>query len=189
MLGAVLGLAGLRCWCSARCGSAPALARVVASLGLLLYLQEIVRLRFPVSGASVVVRRPVLPDDPVTVLGTTVTQNRLILAGLVVVVAAVLAAVFRFTRFGLATRAAAGNEKGALLLGISPDRLASGLLGRWPRCSPALAVILIEPIAGLSPTTTTLLVIPALAAALLGGLRVVRASPPPPASPSGWSSR
>ena len=32
------------------------------------------------------------------------------------------------------------------------------------------AVILIEPISGLSPTTTTLLVVPALAAALLGGL-------------------
>ena len=31
---------------------APPLARVVASLGLLLYLQEIVRLRFPVSGAA-----------------------------------------------------------------------------------------------------------------------------------------
>ena len=30
----------------------PALARVVASLGLLLYLQEIVRLRFPVSGSA-----------------------------------------------------------------------------------------------------------------------------------------
>ena len=105
---------------------APALARVVASRGLLLYLQEIVRLRFPVAGASVVTRRPVLSDEPVALFGTTVTENRLILAGLVVVVALLLGAVFRFTRFGLATRAAAGNEKGALLLGISPDRLASG---------------------------------------------------------------
>jgi branched-chain amino acid transport system permease protein len=148
---------------------APALARVVASLGLLLYLQEIVRLRFPVSGASVVTRRPVLADEPVAIFGTTVTENRLILTALVIVVAVILAAVFRFTRFGLATRAAAGNEKGALLLGISPDRLASVC---WAVASvlAGFAVILIEPIAGLSPTTTTLLVIPALAAALLGGL-------------------
>jgi branched-subunit amino acid ABC-type transport system permease component len=147
---------------------APALARVVASLGLLLYLQEIVRLRFPVSGASVVVRRRVLPDDPVSLLGTTVTQNRLILVALVVVVAAALAAVFRFTRFGLATRAAEGNEKGALLLGIAPDRLASVC---WALASvlAGAAIILIEPIAGLTPTTS-LLVVPALAAALLGGL-------------------
>lgn len=148
---------------------APALARVVASLGLLLYLQEIVRLRFPVAGASVVTRRPVLTDEPVALFGTTVTENRLILAGLVVLVALLLGAVFRFTRFGLATRAAAGNEKGALLLGISPDRLASVC---WAVASvlAGFAVILIEPISGLSPTTTTLLVIPALAAALLGGL-------------------
>ena len=148
---------------------APALARVVASLGLLLYIQEIVRLRFPVAGASVVTRRPVLPDEPVAVFGTTVTENRLLLAGLVVGVALLLGAVFRFTRFGLATRAGAGNEKGALLLGISPDRLASVC---WAVASvlAGFAVILIEPIAGLSATTTTLLVIPALAAALLGGL-------------------
>jgi branched-subunit amino acid ABC-type transport system permease component len=148
---------------------APALARVVASLGLLLYIQEIVRLRFPVSGASVVTHRPVLGDAPVALFGTTVTENRLILAGLVVLVAALLGAVFWFTRFGLATRAAAGNEKGALLLGISPDRLASVC---WAAASvlAGVAVILIEPIAGLNPTTTTLLVIPALAAALLGGL-------------------
>jgi branched-subunit amino acid ABC-type transport system permease component len=147
----------------------PPLARVVASLGLLLYLQEMVRLRFPVSGAGVVTRRAVLPDGAVDVLGTTVTQNRLLLAGLVILVAAVLGAVFRFTRFGLATRAAAGNEKGALLLGISPDRLASVC---WAIASvlAGFAVILIEPIAGLNATTTTLLVIPALAAALLGGL-------------------
>ncbi len=147
---------------------APALARVVASLGLLLYLQEIVRLRFPISGASVVVRRPVLPDGPVELLGATVTENRLILVALVGAVAVALAAVFRFSRFGLATRAAEGNEKGALLLGIAPDRLASI---SWALASvlAGAAIILIEPIAGLSPTTS-LLVIPALAAALLGGL-------------------
>src|SRR5690349_15355887 len=43
--------------------SAP-LARVVASLGLLLYLQEVVRLRFPVAGSAVRIHRPVLSDAP-----------------------------------------------------------------------------------------------------------------------------
>lgn len=148
----------------------PVLARVVASLGLLLYLQEIVRLRFPVSGAAVTQRRPVLPEDPVRLAGTAVSQNRLLLVLLVVVATAALSALYRFTRFGLSTRAAAANEKGALLLGISPDRL--GTLN-WALATvlAGLAVILIEPIAGLDPTTTTLLVVPALAAALLGRLR------------------
>ncbi len=147
----------------------PALAKVVASLGLLLYLQEVVRLRFPVSGASVVVRRPVLPEDPVRVLGVIVTENRLLLALLAVLVTGVLAAVFRWTRWGLAVRAADENEKGALLVGLSPDRLGAAA---WAIASllAGFAVILIEPIAGISPTTTSLLVIPALAAALAGRL-------------------
>lgn len=147
----------------------PVVARVVASLGLLLYISELVRLRFPVAGSGVVTRRPVLPEGPVDVIGTTVSQNRLLLVALVVVATAALTCLYRFTRFGLATRAAAGNEKGALLLGISPDRLG---VANWSMASvlAGLAVILIEPIAGLDPTTTTLLVVPALAAALLGGL-------------------
>lgn len=148
---------------------APALARVVASLGLLLYLQELVRLRFPTVGAVVTRRRPVLPDGPVRILGTAVSENRLLLAGLSLLVTVGLWALFRYTRFGLTTRAAASNEKGALLLGLSPDRVGAF---SWMLASvlAGVAVLLIEPIAGLDPTTTSLLVMPALAAALLGGL-------------------
>ncbi len=147
----------------------PALARVVASLGLLLYLQEMVRLRFPVAGAGMSQRRGVLPEDPVRLAGTAVSQNRLLLAAMVVAVTVGLSALYRFTRFGLATRAAASNEKGALLLGISPDSLGAV---NWALAAvlAGIAVILIEPISGLDPTTTPLLVVPALAAALLGRL-------------------
>jgi branched-subunit amino acid ABC-type transport system permease component len=148
---------------------APALARVVASLGLFLYLQQMVQLRFPTTGAAVQTNRQVLSEAPIHLLGTAVTTNRLLLAALVVAVTVALGAVYRYTRFGLATRAAAGNEKGALLAGISPDRL--GALN-WMIASvlAGFAVILIEPIAGLDASSTSLLVVPALAAALLGGL-------------------
>ena len=148
---------------------APALARVVASLGLLLYLQEVVRLRFQVAGSAVVARREVLSQDAVHLFGTTVTQNRLLLALLAVVAAAVLGLVFRFTRFRLATRAAAGNEKGALLLGIAPDRIGAV---SWAAASvlAGVAVVLIDPISTVNATTTPLLVVPALAAALVGRL-------------------
>lgn len=148
---------------------ANALVRVVASLGLYLYLQEITRLRFPTAGSTAVTRYPVLPESTVRVFGTGVSANRLILAGLVVVTTVALTVVFHRTRFGLATRAAADNEKGAVLLGISPDRV--GALN-WVIASvlAGFAVILIEPIAGLDPAATSLLVVPALAAALLGGL-------------------
>ena len=148
---------------------APALARVVASLGLMLYLQEVVRIQFPIVGAAVMHRRSVLPEGPVHLLGTVVSQNRLLLVAIAIGATAALGAMFRFTRFGLMTRASAGNEKGALLVGISADRVAAV---NWIIASVlvGLSVILIEPISGLDPTTTSLLVMPALAAALLGGL-------------------
>lgn len=72
-------------------------------------------------------------------------------------------------RFGLATSAAAESEKGAVLLGHSPDVLGAV---NWVVASVLAggAVILIVPLAGLDSATTSLLVVPALAAALLGGL-------------------
>lgn len=147
----------------------PPLARVVASLGLFLYLQQMVQLRFPLGGAAVQAKRSVLPEDPIRLLGTTVTTNRLLLAAGALAVTVALGALYRFTRFGVATRAAAANEEGALLAGLSPDRLGAC---NWMLASTlaGLAVICIEPIAGLDASTTSLLVVPALAAALLGGL-------------------
>ena len=64
--------------------SSTPLARVVASLGLFLYFQEVVRLRFPTAGAAVIQRFPVLPETRVELLGTAVSANRLwlvVLAG------------------------------------------------------------------------------------------------------------
>jgi branched-subunit amino acid ABC-type transport system permease component len=151
---------------------APALARVVASLGLYLYLQEMTRLRFATggaAGANAITYFPVLPTSDVRLLGSNVGWNRVLLALGALAVTGVLTVVFRTTRFGLATRAAAGNEKGALLTGISPDRVGAV---NWMVASVlgGLAVILIQPITGLDPSTTSLLIVPALAAALIGGL-------------------
>jgi branched-chain amino acid transport system permease protein len=150
--------------------NAPPLGRVVASLGLFVYLQEVVRLGVPAGSATLGGSTPLLPEDPVRFLGTSVSANRLLLGAGAVAVALLLAAVFRSTRFGLATRAAAENEKGALLGGLSPDRLG---VANWALATvlAGVAVVLIEPISGINPTTTPLLVVPALAAALLGGLR------------------
>lgn len=145
------------------------LARVVASLGLYVYLSEMVRLRFPTAGAAVVTYFPVLPDKPIHLLGTAVTENRLLLAAGVIVLTGLLMALFRYTRFGLATRAAADEEKGAMLTGISPDRVGA-LNWMLSTALAGFAVILIQPISGLDPGTTGLLVVPALAAALLGGM-------------------
>lgn len=151
---------------------APPLARVVASLGVFLYLQSVMQLRATETGAGSATLQltSLLPDGAVRLGSVVVPTASFVLAGLAVAVALALGAVFKFTRFGLATRAAAEHEKGAILTGLSPDRL--GFLN-WMIAS-LLAGGAVIFIAGLSstldPTETSLLVVPALAAALLGGL-------------------
>ena len=78
--------------------------------------------------------------------------------------------LYRFTRFGLATRAAAENAKGAILMGHSPDRLG---LGNWMLAAfvASVAGVLMSPISGVNPFNYSLFVVPALAAALAGRLR------------------
>ena len=148
---------------------APTLARVAASLGLFLYLLAVAKMRLGAQGASA---KPeaLLPDDVVRFFGIEIQQDRLWLALFVVVVTGALAALYHLSRFGLATRAAAESEKGAVLIGLSPSRLAAV---NWMLATmlAGAAVILIAPIANINPATTSLLIVPALAAALLGGFR------------------
>jgi ABC-type branched-subunit amino acid transport system permease subunit len=150
--------------------TAPPLARVVASLGLLLYLLAVAKLRFPRTAGELPLGN-ILPQGSFEVSDAVVPNNRVMLAAITLVVAGALAAAFRFTRFGLATRAAAENEKGALLIGQSPDRLAAT---NWAIAAVLAggSVILIASVTKqLDPLATSLLVVPALAAMLLGGLR------------------
>ncbi len=147
--------------------AAPTLARIAASLGLFLYFLAIARLRTGAQGAALGHHDPILPNGVVTGAGITIQQDRIWLTLLVIAVTCALAALYHFSRFGLATRAAAESEKGAVLVGLSPTRLAAvnWMLGAMLAGG---AVILIAPISGLDPTTTSLLVVPALAAALIG---------------------
>jgi len=99
--------------------------------------------------------------------GITVGQDRLWILGVAGVLTAVLWAVYRYTRFGLVTRAVAENDEVAASLGRSPDVIATvnwaagaGLAG--------LAGVLVVPIIGLSVNQILLLLVPALAAALVG---------------------
>lgn len=103
-------------------------------------------------------------------LGGQVSVESLAFAALAVIIAGALWWFYRYTRTGLATRAAAGNEKGAVLLGYSPDRLA---LYNW-----MLAAALAGVVGIFSGTITgslgvgkfTGLIVPALGAALIGGM-------------------
>ena len=79
---------------------APALAKVVASIGLMLTLQALAVLHF---GTQAQPTPAVLPSEPIDILGASVGRDRVYLAGIAVVAAVVLAAVYRFTRFGIVT--------------------------------------------------------------------------------------
>lgn len=148
-----------------RLRDASALAKLVASLGLLLTLQAIVLLRFGGDGQAA---PNVLPaDGTVEVFGVPIPSNRFMLLGIVAVVTVVLMAVFRFTRFGLATRAAQENEATAMLSGLSPGRISMANTVAASMLAGTVG-ILVAPIAQLDPFVLAFSVIPALAAALLG---------------------
>ena len=140
------------------------LTRVCASVGVMLGLQAIAVLNF---GTTSIAAGPVLPSSPIPLADIKFPSDRLVLAGIVVVVAIVLLVVYRFTTFGLATRASAENETGAVLIGISPVGIAAR---NWTIASfiAAGSGILITPISSLDPTSYTLFVVPALGAALIG---------------------
>jgi ABC-type branched-subunit amino acid transport system permease subunit len=84
-----------------------------------------------------------------------------------VVISVALALIYHFTRFGLATRAGAENDRGAALTGISANRIAAQ---NWVIATvlAGVAGILIAPVSSLDPTSYTLFIVPALAAALVG---------------------
>ena len=149
-----------------RLAKAPALARVVASIGLFLYLWAMVGLRFPNPPAI----RRILPSRAVQILGHPVFQDRLWSAVVAVVVTALLWATFRFARFGLATIAASESRKGAELTGINSSAVA---LVNWMLATvlAGVAIVLIAPVNQLDPLNLSLLIVPTLAACLLGGSR------------------
>jgi branched-subunit amino acid ABC-type transport system permease component len=153
--------------------NAAPLGKVIGSVGVLLYLQGVAQLHFGGTG-----RQPesIIPDEPLQNflnLGSAVPRNTLWAAAIALLIGIGLSALFRFTRFGLATRAAAGNEKGAVLLGYSPQKLAAL---NWVIAAvvAAFSAIVVGPLQGsLTPIGLSALVIGALGAALLGGLRSI----------------
>ena len=139
-------------------------AKAVASIGLMGVLTAVVTYQV---GTQVVLVNPIFPQNHVSFLGVSISTDRLWLAGTIIALGIVLTVIFRFTRFGLATRASAETEVGALVSGLSPDRIA---LVNWiiSFVVSGIAGILIAPLVPLQPGTYTLFIVPALAAAVVG---------------------
>src|SRR6186997_2389178 len=146
--------------------TAAPLAKLVASLGVLLTAQAAMLLAF---GTSQHPQPTIIPIRVIRMLDAAVPLSAFVLSGMVVVITLVLWALYRWTRFGLATRAASENDVAARLAGLSPNELsltnsilATLVLGTLG--------IFAGSVAALDTTTLPFLVVPALAAALFARL-------------------
>ena len=142
---------------------AAALTKVCASVGVALFFEAVAVLNF---GTTAQAAPSVLPNSPIKFGNVIFPSDRLYLAGIVLTTAIVLSAVYRYTRFGLATRAGAENDTGTVLIGISPTGIAAT---NWVIATLLATVsgILITPISSLDPYSYTLFVVPALGAVLV----------------------
>jgi branched-chain amino acid transport system permease protein len=149
--------------------SAPPLAKVVASVGVAITLEALVVLRFGTGRRAV---PSALTDEPMHIGALSFSRDRIWFTALVAAVAVMLWGYGRMTRTGLATRAAAESERGAILLGYSPDRLAATTWMLAAVVGGSVAVF-VSPTVGLEPVNWTLMVVPGLACALVGRLTSV----------------
>ena len=101
--------------------NAPILGKVIGSVGVLLYLDSVIAVNFGGQNRSSSGFWKFRPDSEPVVnflgLGGTLPRANFWMLGCAVVMGAFVFCLYRYTRFGIATRAADENEKGAALLG------------------------------------------------------------------------
>jgi branched-chain amino acid transport system permease protein len=149
--------------------TAPPVTMLVATVGVTLILQALAVKNF----GNANLRSPgILPDEVIQVFGRPIPVDRFYLLALVLILGAGLVALYRGTRFGIATRAAFLNEKGAILLGLEPARLGAY---NWLLASALAGTIGIigSSLGGVSPFNFSLFVVPAFAAALAARLKSI----------------
>jgi branched-chain amino acid transport system permease protein len=147
--------------------SASQLVKAIVTVGILLTLTAAATLRF---GSTSGIVRPILSNRPFSLAGIVdVPLGDVYLVVASFLLAGVLAAAFKWSRFGLRTRAAAQNEKGAAVLGFSAESLAAWNWVIATAVSALVGIFAASVNQSVDVTGLTLLVVPALAASLLGG--------------------
>ncbi len=146
---------------------APDLAKIVASVGLMLLIQSAAAVTF---GSQQLVAPSILPNTSLALGGRSAPWSDVMLLGIVVVVTGALGVYFRFARTGLAMQGLAEQESSVSLVGRSPNWLAAGA---WAMAGALAGLfgVLIAPLVGLNTVSDTLYVVPALAVVLVGRMR------------------
>ena len=142
--------------------TASPLAKLIASLGVLLTLQATVLLWFGSAARQV---PNILPTNNIELFGVQIPANRFWMAGIVLAMAIVVAGLYRWTRFGLATRAASENEVAGMLAGLSPNQLSMANTVLAAAIAGVVGIIA-GPLVQADSITLPLFIAPALAAAL-----------------------
>jgi branched-chain amino acid transport system permease protein len=144
--------------------TATPLAKLIATLGALLACQAGVVLVF---GPAARPQPAILPAQNVIIGGDPVAVYNFVIGGILLVVTLGLIALYRWTPFGIATRASAENEAHAMLLGLSPNRLSLANSVLMSVLMGAVGLFAAS-IADVDSMTLPLLIVPALAAAIFG---------------------
>jgi sulfate-transporting ATPase len=147
---------------------ADALTRTVATLGVVLVLQVIMRTVW--GGSETFVRR--LSDRAIAAGTFSISVQELIIAIVAIAVTAALIAWNNRAYTGLGLAAMAEDPTAARLLGVDPAR-ASTLAWSIAGVLAALAGTLVTPLLVLNPFQMTLIMVTSFGAALLGGFTSV----------------
>jgi branched-chain amino acid transport system permease protein len=112
---------------------------------------------------------PLLEGEGVRVASITVSPTQMVIAVVVLVVLTALAALYRYTSFGLRLRATALDPFAAGIVGVDTNTTS---LGTWALAGglAGLSAILVAPSVAFSVVFMTTLLLRSLAAALVGGL-------------------
>jgi ABC-type branched-subunit amino acid transport system ATPase component/branched-subunit amino acid ABC-type transport system permease component len=139
--------------------------RIVATLGIFVVLIGVEDLVFAPNGLVLSVNS-LLPTSELHFGQLSITEDRLLIAAIAVIVTAVVVVWSSRTRLGLAVLAVAENRTVAAAMGWSPNLV--GVVS-WALGSvlAAVAIILAAPLTGLNVGSLTLFVLPAMAAALV----------------------
>ena len=144
--------------------NAPVVTKIVATLGLLISVQQLAVIRY---GAATRQFPAFLPTRTLHVAGVSVGVDQLIVTAVGVAAAGSLSMFFRATRLGRAMRGVVDNAELVSMTGVSPTSVR-----RWAWCVGAtfagLSGVLLAPTIGLDATILSLLVVYSFGAAAVG---------------------
>ncbi|MFI5958942.1 ATP-binding cassette domain-containing protein [Cryptosporangium sp. NPDC051539] len=145
---------------------APLAAKIIASLGLLTLLEGLLTDHFGQQSRFV---PPLFPTTPIRLGGLSVPEDRLWIAGFVLVLTLAVSLVYRRTLFGLATTALREDEVALTLSRWSPTWLGVANVAGGVALTTSVMIVAAS-ISPLNSLSVGLLVVPGLAAMLVGRL-------------------